>query len=142
MSAVRRLSVPAASVPAASVPAASDALEPVAEQTLEQGVLEGRTLFAATGDTGSSCPVLVLGPDAGAGNGVAAASRRGTGFADPDIYKIAEDATDYARDFNDYHAGTNGFYQALPGWDYVSGWGTPVLSPLMSDLDGRTAPVR
>ena len=50
---------------------APDALEPVAEQTLEQGVLEGRTLFAATGDTGSSCPVLVLGPDAGAGNGVA-----------------------------------------------------------------------
>ena len=45
-------------------------LEPVADQTLEQGVLEGRTLFAATGDTGSSCPVLVLGPELGAGNGV------------------------------------------------------------------------
>ena len=252
---------------------APDALEPVAEQTLEQGVLEGRTLFAATGDTGSSCPVLVLGPDAGAGNGVAnqgipiinypaaspnvvavggtvlypdggnppqraleypwpysgggqsffipepafqkgdssvdrpclsdvngnpnasgvtcrgipdvadesgdiatssydiysdelggasseggtslssplmvgmwtriqAASRRGTGFADPDIYRIAGNSTDYARDFNDYEAGTNGFYQALPGWDYVSGWGTPVLIPFMTDVDGRTAPVR
>jgi pseudomonalisin len=252
---------------------APDALEPVAEQTLEQGVLEGRTLFAATGDTGSSCPVLVLGPDAGAGNGVAnqgvpivnypaasphvvavggtvlypdggnppqraleypwpysgggqsffipepafqqgdsnvnrpclsdvsgnpntsggtcrgipdvadesgdiatssydiysdelggasaeggtslssplmvgmwtriqAASRRGTGFADPLIYKIAENATDYARDFNDYSAGTNGFYQATPGWDYVSGWGTPVLTPFMTDVDGRTTPVR
>ena len=252
---------------------APDALEPVAEQTLEQGVLEGRTLFAATGDTGSSCPVLVLGPDAGAGNGVAnqgipivnypaaspnvvavggtvlypdgsspparaleypwpytgggqsffipepafqkgdsavdrpclsdlngnpntslvtcrgipdvadesgdiatssydiysdelggasseggtslasplmvgmwtriqAASRRGTGFADPDIYRIAENSTNYARDFNDYEAGTNGFYQALPGWDYVSGWGTPVLTPFMTDVDGRTAPVR
>lgn len=252
---------------------APDALEPVAEQTLEQGVLEGRTLFAATGDTGSSCPVLVLGPDAGAGNGVAnqgipiinypaaspnvvavggtvlypdggnppqraleypwpysgggqsffipepafqkgdasvdrpclsdlngtpntsgvtcrgipdvadesgdiatssydiysdelggasseggtslssplmvgmwtriqAASRRGTGFADPDIYRIAENSTDYARDFNDYEAGTNGFYQALPGWDYVSGWGTPVLTPFMTDVDGRTTPVR
>ena len=246
---------------------APDALEPVAEQTLEQGVLEGRTLFAATGDTGSSCPVLVLGPDAGAGNGVAnqgipivnypaaspnvvavggtvlypdggnppqraleypwpysgggqsffipepafqkgdssvdrpclsdvngnpehvrrdvsrdprrrrrvgrhrdelvrhlldelggasseggtslssplmvgmwtriqAASRRGTGFADPDIYRIAENSTDYARDFNDYEAGTNGFYQALPGWDYVSGWGTPVLTPV-HDRRGR-----
>ncbi len=80
------------------------ALEPGAEQTLEQGVLEGRTLFAATGDTGSSCPVLVLGPDAGAGNGV------------PN--------------------------QGTPGWDYVSGWGTPVLGPLMTDVDGRTTPVR
>jgi len=49
---------------------APNALEPVADQTLAQGVLEGRTLFAATGDTGSSCPVLVLGPDLGAGNGV------------------------------------------------------------------------
>ncbi len=49
---------------------APDALEPVAEQTLRQAVLEGRTLFAATGDTGSSCPVLVLGPELGAGNGV------------------------------------------------------------------------
>jgi subtilase family serine protease len=250
---------------------APDDLEPVAEQTLEQGVLEGRTLFAATGDTGSSCPVFVLGPDLGAGNGVLnqgipiinypaaspyvvavggtvlypdssnppqraleypwpysgggqsffipepafqkgdsnvdrpclsdvngnpntslgtcrgipdvadesgdiatssydiysdelggasseggtslssplmvgmwtriqAASKHGTGFADPDIYKVAENATDYAQDFNDYEAGTNGFYQAAPGWDYVSGWGTPVLTPLMTDIDGRTAP--
>jgi pseudomonalisin len=248
-------------------------LEPVAEQTLEQGVLEGRTLFAATGDTGSSCPVLVLGPDLGAGNGVLnqgipiinypaaspyvvavggtvlypdssnppqraleypwpysgggqsffipepsfqkgdsavdrpclsdvngnpntsgvicrgipdvadesgdiatssydiysdelggasseggtslssplmvgmwtriqAASRRGTGFADPDIYRVAENSADYAQAFNDYEAGTNGFYQALPGWDYVSGWGTPVLTPLMTYLDGGTTPVR
>jgi pseudomonalisin len=250
---------------------APDDLEPVAEQTLEQGVLEGRTLFAATGDTGSSCPVLVLGPDLGAGNGVAnqgipiinypaasqyvvavggtvlypdssnppqraleypwpysgggqsffvpepafqkgdanvdrpclsdingnpntslgtcrgipdvadesgdiatssydiysdelggasseggtslssplmvgmwtriqAASKKGTGFADPDIYKVAENSTDYAQAFNDYEAGTNGAYQALPGWDYVSGWGTPVLTPLMTYIDGRTAP--
>ncbi|HTX08264.1 MAG TPA: protease pro-enzyme activation domain-containing protein [Solirubrobacteraceae bacterium] len=251
---------------------APDDLEPVAEQTLEQGVLEGRTLFAATGDTGSSCPVLVLGPDLGAGNGVLnqgvpivnyptaspyvvavggtvlypdssnppqraleypwpysgggqsffipepsfqtgdsgvdrpclsdvagnpnisgvicrgipdvadesgdiatssydiysdelggasseggtslssplmvgmwtriqAASRRGTGFADPDIYRVAENSADYAQAFNDYEAGTNGFYQALPGWDYVSGWGTPVLTPLMTYVDGRTAPI-
>ncbi len=248
-------------------------LEPVAEQTLRQGVLEGRTLFAATGDTGSSCPVLVLGP-AGAGNGVAnqgvpiinypaaspyvvavggtvlypdssnppqraleypwpftgggqsfflpepayqkgdpavnrpclsdlngnpntsgticrgipdvadesgdiatssydiysdelggdsseggtslasplmvgmwtriqAASSRGTGFANPDIYAIAENAANYPRDFNDYRVGTNGAYQAAPAWDYVSGWGTPVLTALMKDVDrGRTAPVK
>ena len=64
------------------------ALEPVAEQTLERGVLGEGISFAATGDTGSSCPVLVLGPDAGAGDGVA--------------------------------------NRATPGWDYLSGWGTPV----------------
>jgi hypothetical protein len=39
---------------------------------------------------------------------------------------------------------TNGFYQATPAWDYLSGWGTPVsvLGPLMTDIDGRTTPVR
>lgn len=248
-------------------------LEPVAEQTLRQGVLEGRTLFASTGDTGSSCPALVLGPELGAGNGVLnqgvplvnypaaspyvvavggtvlypdgstpaqrgleypwpytgggqsffipapafqhgdanvnrpclsdtsgnpntaatpcrgipdvatmsgdiatssydiysdelggasgeggtslssplmvgmwarvqAASRRGTGFADPAIYTVAENAAAYARDFQDYMLGTNGAYQAGTGWDYVTGWGTPVLTQLMKDVDqGNTAPV-
>ncbi|HTU95470.1 MAG TPA: S53 family peptidase [Solirubrobacteraceae bacterium] len=251
---------------------APNALEPVADQTLRQGVLEGRTLFAATGDTGSSCPVLVLGPEAGAGNGVAnqgvpivnypaaspyvvavggtvlypdsdntrgleypwpytgggqsffipapsfqsgvsgidrpclsdvngnpntsgvtcrgipdvadesgdiatssydiysdelggesgeggtslssplmmgmwarvqAAAKGGTGFADPLIYAVGKNATEDAADFNDYEVGTNGAYQALPGWDYVSGWGTPNLTPLMKDVDhGRTAPIQ
>jgi pseudomonalisin len=46
-----------------------DNLEPVAEQTLLQATLEGRTLFAAAGDTGSSCPVLSL-PGVGAFNGL------------------------------------------------------------------------
>jgi hypothetical protein len=44
-------------------------LEPVAEQTLLQGTLEGRSLFVSTGDTGSSCPIAVL-PVIGAGNGL------------------------------------------------------------------------
>jgi pseudomonalisin len=250
---------------------APNALEPVADQTLRQGVLEGRTLFAATGDTGSSCPVLVLGGEVGAGNGVLnqgvpivnypaaspyvvavggtvlypdsdntrgleypwpytgggqsffipapswqsgvsnlnrpclssvsgtpntslgtcrgipdvadesgdiatssydiysdelggasseggtslasplmmgmwtriqAASRTGTGFADPLIYAVGKNSTEDAADFNDYEVGTNGAYQALPGWDYVSGWGTPVLTPLMKSIDnGNTAPI-
>lgn len=46
-----------------------DNLEPVAEKTLEQAVAEGRTLFAAAGDTGSSCPFAAL-PVIGAGNGI------------------------------------------------------------------------
>ena len=46
-----------------------DDLEPVAEQTLLQAAAEGRTLFTAAGDTGSSCPVIAL-PVVGAGNGV------------------------------------------------------------------------
>ena len=92
---------------------------------------------SSEGGTSLSSPLMV-----GMWARMQVASRHGTGFADPDIYRVAENATAYARDFNDYPAGTNGFYQATPGWDYVSGWGTPVLSALMSDIDGRTTPVR
>ncbi|MGN6473596.1 MAG: protease pro-enzyme activation domain-containing protein, partial [Mycobacteriales bacterium] len=48
---------------------AGDELEPVAEPVLQQANIEGRTLFASTGDTGGSCPVVVV-PVAGAGNGL------------------------------------------------------------------------
>ena len=73
---------------------------------------------------------------------VQAASRTGTGFADPLLYAVGKNAAQDAQAFNDYEVGTNGAYQALPGWDYVSGWGTPVLTPLMQDIDNRTAPIQ
>ena len=41
------------------------AIDPV----LRSAVLQGKTLFASTGDTGSSCPLLYL-PEIGAGNGI------------------------------------------------------------------------
>ena len=47
-----------------------DDLEPAAEATLLQATIQGQTLFASAGDTGSSCPAIVL-PVVGAGNGVA-----------------------------------------------------------------------
>ena len=261
-----------------------DELEPVAEQTLQQATVEGRTLFASAGDTGSSCPVLVL-PVVGAGNGLAnqavplasypcasdfavcvggttlysdgntppsraiekaweftgggsalfqaepsfqkdvsavdipcvlepsgtAAYPSGTicrgapdvasmsgdvtdnaynfydngapgteggtslssplwvgmwtriqaaapaltepgpngttvttypglGFADPVIYKVGENAAQYASDFFDVTIGDNGYYHAAPGWDYVSGWGVPDVANLMQTLDGTQTP--
>ena len=61
--------------------------------------------------------------------------------ADPLIYKVAQNSTEYARDFNDEQVGTNGAYQAAPGWDYVTGWGTPILTPLIQDIDGGLTPV-
>ena len=48
---------------------AGDQLEPVAEPMFQQANLEGRTLFASTGDTGGSCPAIVV-PVLGAGNGL------------------------------------------------------------------------
>jgi pseudomonalisin len=246
-------------------------LQPVAEHILAQAVMEGRTLFVSTGDTGSSCPALVL-PAAGAGNGVlnqaipltnypassqfavavggtvlytdggdsarrsveyawpftgggstllipappwqratphnvvpcvadsdgratntgqpcrgvpdvtavsgdavsngytvvvdgrdfsgggtslssplwmgmwariqaASTDPRGNGFADPVLYAMGDDPARYARDFHDITVGANGVYTATPGWDYVSGFGSPDLTNLMRDIDGRTLPV-
>ncbi len=251
--------------------ALGDNLEPVAEQILLQATLEGRTLFASTGDTGSSCPLLTL-PIVGAGNGVLnqviplanypASSRyavavggtvlyakegtspkqraleyawpfggggsalfipepdfqkgvnavshpcvassslqlfalgtmcrglpdvsaisgdvisngftvvgdmvpgtsggtslasptwmgmwtriqaaapdqaHGLGYANQVLYTIGK-GPHYAQDFHDITVGINGIYTAKPGWDYVSGWGSPDLTNLMTDIDGTTVP--
>jgi pseudomonalisin len=248
-----------------------DNFEPVGEQILQQAAMEGRTLFSSTGDTGSSCPVVIL-PVIGPGNGVlqqavpllnypaasryavavggtvlysdgntpaqrseeyawtftgggtsvfipapdfqtaqshvvgrcitdasgmptntgalcrgvpdvaaisgdivsngysivaggkkdqsgggtslssplwvgmwtrvqaAAATPAGNGFANPALYRIGNDPAAQARDFFDVTVGSNGYYTALPGWDYVSGFGPPHLDKLMVDIDGKTAP--
>ena len=237
-------------------------LQPVAEQTLRQAAMEGRTLFSSSGDTGSSCPVVVL-PGIGAGNGVlnqivpltsypassqyavavggtvlytnnttpatrfaeyawtftgggdsllidAPAYQKGTpglflpcvatpdgkltnlakpcrgvpdvaaqsgdaltngysivaagkpsqgggtslssplwagmwarvnqsqggagyGFANETLYRLGKVASTRSRDFVDITVGVNGIYAALPGWDYVSGFGVPNLANIISD---------
>jgi pseudomonalisin len=238
-------------------------LEPVAEQTLRQAAIEGRTLFSASGDTGSSCPVVVL-PVIGPGNGLlnqivpltsypasspyavavggtvlytnattptsrfaeyawpftgggdtlligapayqqgtsglflpcvatpdgqltnlgqpcrgvpdvaaqsgdsltngyeivsggtasqgggtslssplwagiwarinqSAAGGRGYGFANETLYRLGKNDATRTRDFFDVTIGTNGLYLALPGWDYVSGFGTPNVANIIAD---------
>ncbi|MDA8039866.1 MAG: S53 family serine peptidase [Actinomycetota bacterium] len=248
-----------------------DNLEPIAEKTLEQATIEGRTLFAAAGDTGSSCPFAAL-PVIGAGNGIvnqgqpmlnypcasdyavcvggtvlysngatkhpqrdleyswpytgggssgfiaeppwqkkvsaidhpclvspsgtqypsgticrgapdvaamsgdiltngydiyangAATTEGGTslssplwmgmwtrvqsaaksplGFANPLLYAVGNNPSEYAKDFYDITIGTNGLYQAGTGWDYTSGWGVPVVANLMKTLDGKLTPTK
>lgn len=44
-------------------------LQLLSDQSLEQAVVEGRTLFSSAGDTGGSCPAVIL-PVLSAGNGV------------------------------------------------------------------------
>ena len=152
-------------------------LEPVAEQTLRQATMEGRTLFSGAGDLGSSCPVVSL-PGIGTGNGVlnqvvpltsypASSSYAvavggtvlyttgrarvvslvgrdvgssqperggaGYGFANETLYRLGKNPATRSRDFFDVTLGTNGLYTALPGWDYVSGFGTPRLGNLIAD---------
>jgi hypothetical protein len=44
-------------IPPAQAVIGTDGLEQPGDKLLQQAVAEGRTLFASTGDTGSSCPI-------------------------------------------------------------------------------------
>jgi subtilase family serine protease len=55
------------------------------------------------------------------------------GFVNPAIYDIGRSSS-YHKAFHDITTGFNG-YQATPGWDPVTGWGSPnahVLIPLLA----------
>ncbi|MDT7646049.1 MAG: pseudomonalisin, partial [Pseudonocardiales bacterium] len=69
----------------------------------------------------------------------------GLGFANYAIYRIGTYPATYHRDFFDVTStdlrtglpSTNGLYPTLPGWDYVTGFGTPRVAGLICDLDDR-----
>src|SRR5437879_1014584 len=64
------------------------------------------------------------------------------GFINPALYKLAQ-SPNYAQDFHDVTVGNNSVndgsvkvtgYSAGPGWDAVTGWGTPNAAHLLPDL--------
>jgi subtilase family serine protease len=73
---------------------------------------------------------------------------RALGFVNPAIYRIARNPADRAA-FHDVVTGDNSVmwptgvfagYQARPGWDPVTGWGSPdarILVPLLARSAGR-----
>ena len=73
----------------------------------------------------------------------AAPTAAGNGFANYALYRVGRDAAAYARDFFDVNSldlatglpAVNGLYATTPGWDYVTGFGTPRVSGLICDLD-------
>ncbi len=68
----------------------------------------------------------------------AASQGKGLGFANYQIYKLAQEAP--GRDFYDVTVGDNQPYPAKPGYDNTTGWGTPEISQIMLDLTGRLTP--
>jgi subtilase family serine protease len=67
---------------------------------------------------------------------------RPLGFLNPALYHLADSST-YRQDFHDLSAGNNTFigwgvvvlgYEAAPGWDPVTGLGTPNAATLLPDL--------
>jgi subtilase family serine protease len=55
------------------------------------------------------------------------------GFANETLYRLGKNPGTQARDFYDIVLGTNVQHLALPGWDYVTGWGSPDLAHLIQD---------
>jgi len=62
------------------------------------------------------------------------------GYINPALYQIANNATQYAKDFHDVTTGNNQTnpsipgYSASQGWDAVTGLGTPDAAKLLPDL--------
>jgi kumamolisin len=46
------------------------------------------------------------------------------GFANPSLYAIAENASEYAQTFHDVTTGGNGYFNAVTGYDNATGWGS------------------
>jgi pseudomonalisin len=72
----------------------------------------------------------------------ASGSAKGLGLANYSLYRMGKDPVTAARDFFDVSStdtttglpATNGAYATLPGWDYVTGFGTPRVRGLVCDL--------
>ena len=72
-----------------------------------------------------------------------ASATGGNGFANESLYRVGKSSS-YSRDFFDVNSldpetglpATNGLYVTTPGWDYVTGFGTPKVSGLICDVDG------
>lgn len=71
---------------------------------------------------------------------VQAASKKGNGFANYALYAHPSDFFDVGGVSTDTTVTCNGQYCSHPGWDYTSGLGTPNVTKLMLDINGRTAP--
>ena len=64
--------------------------------------------------------------------GEARSAQGALGFLNPHIYRLSQET--YAGAFHDVLQGSNGGYTAAPGWDAVTGWGSPRASALLNYL--------
>ncbi len=69
------------------------------------------------------------------GQARAAAKKQPLGFLNPVIYSLT--AAQRANYFNDITVGSNGLYNAGPGFDAVTGFGTPIANALVSYLSAQ-----
>ncbi len=65
--------------------------------------------------------------------------RHAVGFANPPLYAIGK-GSNRETSFHDISTGSNGSFNALPGYDLATGWGTPAGQPLIDALVGASNP--
>src|SRR5206468_11682701 len=61
------------------------------------------------------------------------------GWANPLLYGLAN-SPQRTHVFHDVGTGDNGYYQAGPGWDAVTGWGSPNADALVQALASKRTP--
>jgi len=61
------------------------------------------------------------------------------GWANPALYQIGQ-GSHYGFDFHDITSGNNSGFNAVPGYDLVTGWGSPAGQYLIDDLTGVAFP--
>ncbi len=91
----------------------------------------------AVGGTSAAAP-LWAGFMALANQQALASGKPGVGFANPPLYAIGK-GSNYESSFHDITTGGNG-YNALPGYDLATGWGTPAGQVLINELIGSSNP--
>ncbi len=103
----------------------TDGMEVPGDKILEQAVVEGRTLFASTGDTGSSCPILPENT-----NGVANQGYPGLEWPSVSPWAVAVGGTDLTGDGN-----TPEHRLAETAWEFTGG-GNSTSEPAGSYQNG------
>jgi len=111
----------------------------IAEKGEEENYFVDKTGWVTNGGTSSSTPLwagMLALVDASPTCSSQSATKKGVGFAVPDLYAVASDPASYAASFNDVTEGNNdiygldagGVFPARTGFDLATGLGSPRLT--------------
>lgn len=126
--------------------AASDGMREVPDISADADPLTGYRVYYTGGNdcSGSECWTVVGGTSAAApfwAALIALANQQGKrklGFLNPALYQLGQaGANGVSSPYHDVTAGGNLYYQATPGWDYSTGWGSPDAAALVAALLAR-----
>lgn len=128
----------------------SNGMRQIPDISADADPLTGYRVYYTGGNdcSGSDCWTVVGGTSAAApfwAGLIALANQQGNrklGFLNPALYEIGQAGASGATfggaaPFHDVTAGGNLYYQATPGWDYATGWGSPDAAAIVAALLAR-----